>query len=62
MHGHMNVKFVGLFVQVSKPDDMGDITSSLYGLVSLTFGKINVELMALGVENEIKKPSTWVDL
>ena len=46
--------FVGLFVQVTKPDD---ITSSLYGWVSRTFAKINVGLMALGVENEIKKPA-----
>ena len=46
--------FVGLFLQVTKPDD---ITSSLYGWVSRTFGKINVVLMALGVENEIKKPA-----
>jgi hypothetical protein len=36
---------------------MDDITSSLYGWVSRTFGKINVGLMALGVENEIKKPA-----
>ena len=44
--------FVGLFVQVTKPDD---ITSSLYGWFSRSSRKINVGLMALGVENEIKK-------
>jgi hypothetical protein len=36
---------------------MDGITSSLYVWVSRTFGKINVGLMALGVENEIKKPA-----